>query len=86
MIQSAKVRYDELMMQNFKSNSKMLYSYVRSKSKVRSKIGQLEKSDGTLTANDKDTVEVLNSFFLNLFLPLKISLLFWIFPLKWMLY
>ena len=26
---SAKVKYDELMMQNFKSNLKMLYSYVR---------------------------------------------------------
>jgi len=30
MIRLAKVKYDELMMQNFKSNPKMLYSYVRS--------------------------------------------------------
>ena len=29
MIRSAKVKFDELMMQNFKSNLKMLYSYVR---------------------------------------------------------
>ena len=39
LIRSAKVKHDELMMQRFKSNPKMLYSYVRSKSKVRSRIG-----------------------------------------------
>ena len=67
LIRSAKVKHDELMMQRFKSNPKMLYSYVRSKSKVRSRIGQLEKSDGTLTTNDKETAGVLSSFFKSVF-------------------
>jgi len=34
---------------------------------VRSRIGKLEKSDGTLTANDKETVGVFNCFFKSVF-------------------
>ena len=58
MIRSAKVKYDELMMQKIKSNPKLLYSYVRSKCKVRSRIGKLEKSDGTLTAIEKKLLRI----------------------------
>ena len=40
---------------------------------MRSKIGQLEKSDGNLITNDKDSVEVLNSFFKSVFTTEDIS-------------
>ena len=40
---------------------------MRSKSKVRSRIGQMEKNDGTLTVSNKETVEVLNLFFKSVF-------------------
>ena len=49
-------------MQKFKSNPKALYSYVRSNSKVRFRIGQLKKDDGTLTLSDKEAAEMLSSF------------------------
>ena len=34
---------------------------------MRSKISQLEKNDGTLMVNDKETVEVLNTYFKSVF-------------------
>ena len=67
MIRSAKAKYDESLMQKFKSNPKALCGYVRSKSKVRSRVGRLEKNDGTLTVSNKETVEVLNLFFKSVF-------------------
>ena len=66
-IRSAKVKHDESLIQKFKSNPKALYGYVRNRSKVRSKISQLEKNNGTLTVNDKETVEVLNTYFKSAF-------------------
>ena len=46
---------------------------MRNRSKVRSKISQLEKNDGTLTVNDKETVEVLNTYFKSVFTVEDIS-------------
>ena len=51
----------------FKSDPKALYNYVRSKRKVRSRIGQLKKHDGTLTLSDKEAVEVLSTFLKSVF-------------------
>ena len=62
LIRSAKAKYDNSLMQKFKSNPKALYSYVRSNSKVRFRIGQLKKDDGTLTLSDKEAAEMLSSF------------------------
>ena len=67
MIRSAQVQYDESLIQKLSSNPNALYGYVRDKSKVKSKIGQLERSDGTLTTGDEETVEVLNNFFKSVF-------------------
>jgi len=67
MIRSAQAQYDESLIQKLSSNPNALYGYVRDKSKVKSKIGQLERSDGTLTTGDEETVEVLNNFFKSVF-------------------
>ena len=46
-----------------KLNPKALFQYIASKTKPQDKIPNLEKNDGTLTANDKEKVEVLSDFF-----------------------
>ena len=48
--------------QNLYSQYKFTWSLVWIYEKVRSKISQLEKKNGTLTVNDKETVEVLNTY------------------------
>ena len=67
MITSAKAQYDEILIQNFTSNPKALYGYIRDKNKVKTSIGQLEKPDGTLTDGDNEVVEVLSDFFQSVF-------------------
>ena len=67
MIRSAKSLYDKSLINNFTSNRKALYGYVRDKRKVKSTISQLEKSDGSLTDSDSEVVEVLNDFFQSVF-------------------
>ena len=40
---------------------------MRNKSGLKPKIGQVVKTDGTLTGNDGETAEVLNNFFHSVF-------------------
>ena len=68
MITSAKAQYDEFLKQNFTSNPKALYGYIRDKSKVKASIGQLVKPDGSVTDGDHEVVEVLNNFFQSVFI------------------
>ena len=67
MIRSAQALYDKSLMLKFKSNPNALYGYMRDKSKVKSAVSQLEKADGSLTTNNEEAVEVLNSFFKSVF-------------------
>ena len=46
-----------------KTNSKALYSYVKSKQKVRTSIPPLEKSDGSLTVSNQEAASILTAFF-----------------------
>ena len=50
-------------MDKLRSNPKALYSYIKSKQKIRPSIGPLQKSDGSLTADDQEVAETLNLFF-----------------------
>ena len=58
-------------MTKFRLNPKVLYSYVRDKSKIRSTISQLEKPDGSVallaTTCREESAEVLNHFFESVF-------------------
>ncbi len=55
------------MAQNIKTNPKLFWKYVHSKTKTRHPISDLQKEDGTLTANDHEKAEVLNQFFTSVF-------------------
>jgi len=50
-------------MRKLQSNPKAFYSYFKSKQKNRSCIGPLEKADGSLTSDDQEVAETLNTFF-----------------------
>ena len=61
------------LINKLRSNPKALYSYIKSKQKIRSGIGPLEKSDGSLTAGDQDVAETLNRFFESTFTKEDVS-------------
>ena len=50
-----------------KSNPKYFFSYVKNKSKVKTKIGPLFNSEGKLTAKSKEMAEILSQQYVNVF-------------------
>ena len=63
LIRSAQAQFNQSLMTKLRLNPKVLYSYVRDKSKIRSTISQLEKPDSTLTTCREESAEILNRFF-----------------------
>ena len=61
-VRSAQISYEDYLINMTKTNLKALYIYVECKQKVRSSIPPLEKSDGSLTANNQEVANVLASF------------------------
>ena len=56
------------MAEKIKSDSKIFWKYVRSKSKTKSTIGRVEKEGGTCTTtSDEETANVLNDYFATVF-------------------
>ena len=51
----------------FKNKPKAFYGYVRAKQKVKTGVSQLAIEDSCLTNADKETADVLNSFFQSVF-------------------
>jgi len=67
MIRAAQAKHDQNLIDKFHNNPKALYGYMRDKCGIKPKIGQVIKTDGTLTMNDGETAEVLNNFFQSVF-------------------
>ena len=72
-IRSARNSYERSLLDKLRSNPKALYSYIKSKQKIRPSIGPLIKSDGSLTADDQEVTETLTNS-LSQHLPKKIYL------------
>ncbi|XP_072040364.1 uncharacterized protein [Amphiura filiformis] len=66
-VRRAQVDYEKKIMRDFKKKPKAFYSYVRAKQKVKTGVSQLENDQGDLTKTDKETADVLNSFFQSVF-------------------
>ena len=66
-IRSAQAKYDQQLIEKLQTNPKALYGYMRNKLGLKPRIGQLVKSDGSLTDSDGETAEVLNNFFQSVF-------------------
>jgi len=52
---------------NIKEDSKSFWKYIRSKSKIKTGVGDLEGSDGSLYSSNKDKAEILNCYFSSVF-------------------
>ena len=72
-IRSARNSYERSLLDKLRSNPKALYSYIKSKQKIRPSIGPLIKSDGSLTADDQEVTETLNQFFESTFTKENLS-------------
>ena len=52
---------------NIKTDNKIFWSYVRSKSKPKSVVSKLEMPDGNLTSSVQETANTLNNYFATVF-------------------
>ena len=60
--------YEKDMADKIKSDTKLFWKYVRSKSKTKNSISRLEKGEGPdLTSSDKETADLLNEYFASVF-------------------
>ena len=60
-------QFESLIAGDIKTAPKKFWSYVKSRTKTRSKIPTLRKIDGTCATDAKDKAETLNDFFINNF-------------------
>ena len=63
----SKYEYEKDLTTKIKTDSKLFWSYVRSKQKTKGKLWQLETDNGTLTNDSPAKTEVLNSYFASVF-------------------
>ena len=66
-IRTSKRTFEKKLAGNIKNYSKSFYAYVRSKQKVRDKVGPLESNRGNIISDGFQMVEVLNEYFSSVF-------------------
>ena len=72
-IRKSKRTFEKKLAGNIKNDRKNLYSYVRSKQKVRDKFGPLENNRGNIISDWFQIAEVLNEYFSSVFTKEDIS-------------
>ena len=72
-IRKYKRTFEKKMVGNIKNYSKSFYAYVRSKQKVRDKVGPLENNRGNIISDGFQIAEVLNEYFSSVFTTEDIS-------------
>ncbi|CAM1329914.1 Uncharacterised protein r2_g3902 [Pycnogonum litorale] len=63
----AKKKLEETVAAQAKSNPKSFWSYVKAKTKSRTGIADLKRSDGSKTTTDKEKADLLNTFLQSVF-------------------
>lgn len=63
----AQRRLEKDVAEKAKTDPKAFWSYVNGKTKAKSGVADLKKSDGTRTSSDKEKAEILNTFFQSVF-------------------
>ena len=72
-IRKSKRTFEKKLAGNIKNYSKSFYAYVRSKQKVRDKVGPLENTRGNIVSDGFQMAEVLNEYFSSVFTTEDIS-------------
>ena len=72
-IRKSKRTFEKKMVGNIKNDSNSFYAYVRSKQKVRDKVGSLENNRGNIISDGFQMAEVLNEYFSSVFTTEEIS-------------
>ena len=72
-IRKSKKTFEKKLAGNIKNDSKNFYAYVRSKQKVRDKVGSLENNSGNFISDGFQMAEVLNEYFNSVFTTENIS-------------
>jgi hypothetical protein len=67
LIQRDKRDYELAVAEGSKTNPKLFWNYVNSKTKIKQGVCDLEKENGTLTEGDREKANTLNSFFTSVF-------------------
>ena len=66
-IRSARYQYEKNLASKIKTDNKIFWNYVRSKTKTKSIVTKLEMPDGNLTTTDQETADTLNNYFSTVF-------------------
>ncbi|MCU7801386.1 MAG: reverse transcriptase family protein, partial [gamma proteobacterium symbiont of Lucinoma myriamae] len=66
-IRNSKIEYEKNLSENIKTNSKSFWNYVRSKSKTKESVGNLEDAEGCIRTDNTERAEILNNFFASVF-------------------
>ena len=66
-IRNRRKMFEESLARKIKEEPKAFYSYVRSKTKVKERVGPLVNNNGTITNDKKEMSELLNEFFSSVF-------------------
>ena len=67
MLENLKEPLKKKLAGNIKNYSKSFYAYVRSKQKVRDKVGSLENNSENIISDGFQMAEVLNEYFSSVF-------------------
>ena len=62
-LRRSKNNYEKDLATRIKTDNKLFWSYVRSKIRTKSNIGQLELPDGRSTNDNQEKAEILNNYF-----------------------
>ncbi|MES9884664.1 MAG: reverse transcriptase family protein, partial [Sedimenticola sp.] len=66
-IRKAKVCYEKQLAENIKNDEKCFWRYVKSKTKTKDVVGNLEGENGNLVTESSERAEILNQFFTSVF-------------------
>ena len=66
-IRKSKITFEQKLAGNIKNDSKSFYAYVRSKQKVRDKVGPLENNSENIISDGFQMAEILNEYFSSVF-------------------
>ena len=66
-LRTARYDFEKHLASKIKTDNKIFWNYVRSKTKTKSVVSKLEMPDGKLTSNNQETANTLNDYFSTVF-------------------